>query len=925
MKTSIRLLSLLFAVLLIAGAALTASADNTDKVANEQALNFLVKLGVFGGYEDGSLKPDNKVERDEMAKIIYTLYNTFSDAGSAKQVFADVPANDWSAGYVAWCSAKNIIGGYGNGNFGPNDYVTYDQALKMVCGALGYNDWDSNLWPTDVRSKALIQLELGENLKGINGSDYVTRAEIAQIVYNAFDKPMNETTKNAYGQEIALTLEDNVWKVSKVNDAVKATENFAHIGNPTDEKDVIELYALGTVTLDKLGLEEYNGKTDELILADLTIIKLGDEIIGTTVDVTYTDGVKIGVNEDSEKFVGETTEEDANLYNWTFTGDAISVQALETPDDKYAYVASAYETEEDVYAVWSYLYAYEVRTVGKKETTFAPLALVGTGDTLTVDNDRIRSASTLQEEDIVIVAVYGNSVKVVDVIRPTTASVTKFGKNKITFGGKEYDVNKEVFKNVATLALTSDVLGKTTDGEDKTYDFYTYDGKVFYAPNTETAVEGYNFAVLAYVNTPTDPIIDPIAQTYVTGYTAVLVINGKETKVNLNASATIIDDKGNTLAISNTEHQKTILEKYGKKINKNGYLEVPYELVTYTVDKDGLYTINFLNKENTDYTILKEGATVAYNERLRAFTIKGTSVDGAKFDEKVVMTTDATALYYTYTKPETTGEHEYLGVYTNATIPAKFSPVTTVGYAYFVKGAEDEIYTFVTAKLSDELSETIKGGDYKNDARLLKYAYATSDLELVVEAGNKVFYTYSFMDMNTLKNDAVIVYKDKSVAEGATKLTAGGLYAWDEVQKKYVQITSATEGLNSVTASKLVDIYDDVIFTEEGSEYAEGVKIPASAKVWAVNAGGTNSYRQLDVAALTTLLEFVEKKNEELVAAGKETLEIRLLILTYLDDEGNKQISSIVVEYYTELESNTDKIEETIKKYNSTIFDTFGA
>ncbi len=883
MKTSIRFLSLLFAVLLIAGAALTASADNTDKASNEQALNFLVKLGVFGGYEDGSLKPDNKVERDEMAKIIYTLYNTFSDAGNGSQIFADVPADDWSAGYVAWCSAKNIIGGYGNGKFGPNDYVTYDQALKMICGALGYNQWDSSLWPTDVRMKALTQLELGENITGVNGSDYVTRAQIAQMVYNAFGKPMNETKKNAYGQEIALTLKDDIWKVTETKDSVMATENFAHANNtPTDEEDVIVLGGLGTVTLEEIGLEEYKGKTDELILAGLTVIKLGEKTIGTTVDITYTDGVEIGVNEDSEKYIGETTENDATLYNWNFTNDTVSVSLLTVPDEKYAYVASKYETEHGAWAVWTYLQAYEVRTVGKKTTTFAPLALVGSGDTLTIDNDRIASSSALQEDDVVILAVYGKSVKVVDVVKPITESVTKFGNGKITFGGKEYTVNKEVFNNVATLALTSDVLGNKADGEKKTFDFYVYDGKVFYAPNTETAVEGYNFAILAYINKPTTPVVDPVTQTYTAGYTAVLVINGKETKVDLNATETIIDVDGSVLAIADTDDQTTILNKYGKNINSNGYLVPEYALVTYTVDKDGNYTLNLLNTANADYTVLKEGATVYYNEKLGGLKIVGKDLNDDDFSESIVMTSDATTLYYTYTK-ETTGQHLYLGVYTNATIPTGFAAVTTVGYAYLIKGADDELYTLVTAKLSDELSESIQSGDYLNDARLLVYSYAASEIELVVEKKD-TFYTYSLMDMATLKNGEVETHTKKSIAEGATNMVAAGLYAWDDAAGKYVQITAQTEGLTSVTATEIVDVYNDVIFTKDGSEYENGVKVPASAIVW--TATSNSAYKQLDSAALTTLVNKAKDKG----------VGVRALVLTYLDSNGEKQISSIIVE-----------------------------
>ena len=187
MKTSARFLAMLLAVLMIAGAALSATAfDDVAGNKHANAVNVLAQLGVIGGYEDGTFKPDQKVTRAEMAKLVYVLYTTFVDAGTGATAFTDVAADNWATGYINWCSQKGIIGGYGDGKFGPNDNVTYDQALKMVAGVLGYNEWDSALWPTDVRMLALRTLNLGEELDDVNGNDQLTRAQVAQIVLYAF-------------------------------------------------------------------------------------------------------------------------------------------------------------------------------------------------------------------------------------------------------------------------------------------------------------------------------------------------------------------------------------------------------------------------------------------------------------------------------------------------------------------------------------------------------------------------------------------------------------------------------------------------------------------------------------------------------------------------------------------------------------------
>ena len=403
MKTSVRFLSLILAVLMIAGMALTASADNTDKIANEEALDFLVNLGVFGGYDDGSLKPNELVQRDEMAKIIFVLYTTFSEAGAGTESFADVPADNWAAGYISWAAANNIVGGYGNGKFGPDDNVTYDQALKMVCGALGYKDWDSRFWPTDVRRTALTSLGLGENLTGVKGSDFVTRAQIAQIVYNALYADMNETKKNEYGFEIAMKLISDVWGVTETLDEVVATENLS-IGSDsaTEEVDEIVLDVYGDATLEELGLKKYSGKTDSLIKAQVNIIKRGEDILGTTVKSVYEEGVKITLNKDDEICINgeELSEKElAVLSKLVIDKDGKVTEdkftSLSVPNKDLDYVSIACDKNADgIYdwIEWNYYSAYEVKSVGKNATIFKELAK---DNTFAVNNDVIKSTVAL--------------------------------------------------------------------------------------------------------------------------------------------------------------------------------------------------------------------------------------------------------------------------------------------------------------------------------------------------------------------------------------------------------------------------------------------------------------------------------------------------------------------------------------------------
>ena len=77
MKTSARFLAMLLAVVMIASAALSVSAfsDVTGDVEHATAVNVLNQLGVIGGYEDGTFKPDQYITRAEAMTMINRVLN----------------------------------------------------------------------------------------------------------------------------------------------------------------------------------------------------------------------------------------------------------------------------------------------------------------------------------------------------------------------------------------------------------------------------------------------------------------------------------------------------------------------------------------------------------------------------------------------------------------------------------------------------------------------------------------------------------------------------------------------------------------------------------------------------------------------------------------------------------------------------------
>lgn len=144
MKTCRKTLSLVMVFALVMSLfCASVSADFTDQssITNDEAAVVLTALGVIDGFEDGSFKPDTVLTREQAAAIIARmLLGDSADsltAGSAP--FSDVPADRWSAGYIAYCVSKGIVDGFEDGTFRPTDNLTCYQFAKMLLVALGYD------------------------------------------------------------------------------------------------------------------------------------------------------------------------------------------------------------------------------------------------------------------------------------------------------------------------------------------------------------------------------------------------------------------------------------------------------------------------------------------------------------------------------------------------------------------------------------------------------------------------------------------------------------------------------------------------------------------------------------------------------------------------------------------------------------------
>ncbi len=206
MRTLKKALSLVLVLALLCSVCVfSASATNfTDDADIEytEAVDVLVSIGVIDGMGDGTFNPKGNLTRAQASKIIcYLLLGSNTnklEESTTDSSFTDVigSGHDWASPYIEYCVNAGIVGGYGDGTFGPGDQLTGFQFAKMLLCALGYDaaieGYTGSAWTVAVASD-IIDANLDAGLPGgFNYNAALTRDEACQMAFNWLKADMVE-------------------------------------------------------------------------------------------------------------------------------------------------------------------------------------------------------------------------------------------------------------------------------------------------------------------------------------------------------------------------------------------------------------------------------------------------------------------------------------------------------------------------------------------------------------------------------------------------------------------------------------------------------------------------------------------------------------------------------------------------------------
>jgi hypothetical protein len=108
--------------------------EDVDQHWSKDEVNDMGSRMVISGVGNGIFNPDHDITRAEFAAIIVRGLGLELESGPVP--FSDVKASAWYNDVVKTAHANNLINGYEDGTFRPNDKITREQAMVIISKAM---------------------------------------------------------------------------------------------------------------------------------------------------------------------------------------------------------------------------------------------------------------------------------------------------------------------------------------------------------------------------------------------------------------------------------------------------------------------------------------------------------------------------------------------------------------------------------------------------------------------------------------------------------------------------------------------------------------------------------------------------------------------------------------------------------------------
>lgn len=642
------------AVAVVPASAASPFSDVKESHADFEGISTLYAAGIISGYPDGTFKPDTNVTRGQAAKMIAgALKLDTKEVEDPK--FTDISASNPYYGSIAALVGLNVITGYGDNTFRPNQTITHGDLAKILASI-----------PT------LPELESAKNHEA---SEKVTRGQLATFIAEALTKSnpeTPETPETPENPEDAFSL-----SILHVNDTHARANELPKLATAVKEqreakKNVLTLHA-GDAFNGTLYFNEFHGQADLALLNEIGFdamvfgnheFDLGASPEGHQALADFVKGAKfpfVDANADfsaDDKFTGLFTDlissepENGKIYSGIvkeIDGEKVGIFGLTTEEtvdiaspDKVTFTNYIEEAKKAVAA-------FEGMGVNK----IIALTHIGYNDNPNVDNDILLAKNVpgidvivgahdhtkLDEPFVVDTNTVGEAKDATLIVQANeyvkylgTLDVTFDGDGVVTeYGGELIDLGK-VAEDETLVKLLAPYKAKVDEVNNKEIGV-TLKEALANPRASESSLESVRSNETALGNIITDGMLAK-AQKYTDKTVVMALQNGGGIREAIPAGNITVGQVitvlpfGNTLALMDATgaELKAAFEVSLKNAPKEngGFLHIAGAKLQYDSSKEvgsRVVSIEYLDKATGKYVAIEDGKT--YTVATNAYTAKG--------------------------------------------------------------------------------------------------------------------------------------------------------------------------------------------------------------------------------------------------------------------------------------------------------------
>ena len=383
------------------------------KSGDAENIRLLQDLGVMNKVSQAFDKP---VTRAEFLSFAINMYQ-MDDISPKNTVFTDVDSTHWASGYIDFAQKSGIVSA--NDKFYPDNYIKYDEALKMLMSVLGYSEICEmeGGYPSGY-------FKLANRIGFLKHVDYAVDGEpdyymVAQLLSNSIETPLIDVlyTGDDYvycSNDIENTILSRFFDAVKLTGIISGTGDTMLNGESSLKKHQVELY------------DETENKYYKLLMDD----KEAYSYLGKTVDCY--------VRADDNKVLSIQP----SSINKTLTVEAKDIDANNTTKSSLSYYNGERKRHARISPVADMLYN------GRFKSGFSTAdMLINNGEVSLLDNDNDNIY------DVIFVNTYNDVIVVGQLDGVNDVLYDKYSTNSIEVSEDDADYDLQLIKGGRLVSL----------------------------------------------------------------------------------------------------------------------------------------------------------------------------------------------------------------------------------------------------------------------------------------------------------------------------------------------------------------------------------------------------------------------------------------------------------------------------------------